>query len=396
MHPVTGRAHASHGRGDCCDDTVRKRRLPGEPGADKSVATPPVDYVGVQKAPAIGPDTQAFFIGDVHAGVEKLNKMLHKKGIVNPNGPLPKFKMSPKGELVWDPKTPLTEFLGGATLTFLGDLCDKDEQSIATLSYVQELMRLAPQFGSEVSSVMGNHEHGILTSAFAKEHQQFYAELTACQIELDSILHGDHPLGRLLRGLPMAHSFGDGEVVVAHAGNTGGRTLEELGAEFDLIKGPQGYLAQVVNNPDSILEARGAYWGEGATDPRDAHAKLRALLSNLGATFLIQGHQPGHIRFPDGSERKRGEVMGYGIADDNGQMRYLVFTDSGLNTGGVGTIVRAVRKKDGRLSLQYTTAHTGKDDWKEVRLHIEKPADVEQAFAAYARAQAKVVAAHSD
>jgi hypothetical protein len=118
----------------------------------------------------------------------------------------------------------------------------------------------------------------------------------------------------------------------SHGGNTKNRTIAELSVAIEAGFNKDGFASTELIGDDSILEARlnkkgpgGLPWfynGNSDTDPQSLLAKY---VKKLGVRHLVQGHQPGKVKFPDGKNRE----------EDTFFQRYglLFLIDSGMSKG---------------------------------------------------------------
>jgi hypothetical protein len=137
-------------------------------------------------------------------------------------------------------------------------------------------------------------------------------------------------LGHFLCNLPIAVRVNDW--FFSHGGNTKNRTIPELSAAIEADFQKDGFASKELTGHNSILEARlnkkgpqGLPWfydGDPDTHPKKLLAKYA---EKPGVKHLVQGHQPGKVKFPDG--RKREEYtffQRYGL---------LFLIDSGMSHG---------------------------------------------------------------
>src|SRR5262249_54205000 len=188
--------------------------------------------------------------------------------------------------------------------------------SLPVLEAVRALQADAAQAGGRVVVLMGNHEAEFLADGGAgKKFADFVKELKARKMKPKVVAAGEDAQGggAFLRGLPFAARVNDW--FFAHAGNTQGRTLRQLAAYLRAGIDRQGYRAAVLRADDSLLEARlhPAPWWERPKDKKGAGlTRLEGYAKALGVRHLVIGHQPGKVRFADGSTRKAGEMYPYG------------------------------------------------------------------------------------
>ncbi len=144
--------------------------------------------------------------------------------------------------------------------------------------------------------------------------------------------------------LPMAAKVRDW-FFLAHAGNTGGRTLQQLNS--DLQKGVEkdGFATAELIGKDSILEAnlrgRGQKpWFESRNPGGDGKQILKAdAASPRRRSPGSKGHEPRKIRFADGMQRETGEMF------QRDGVLFLV--DTGMSKG-VGNSEGAILRVEGK------------------------------------------------
>lgn len=118
----------------------------------------------------------------------------------------------------------------------------------------------------------------------------------------------------------------------SHGGNTQNRTLTELESAIESGFAKEGFATAELVGDNSILEARlnkkgpnGLAWfmnGSAKTNPKKI---LRQYAKKLSVTHMVQGHQYGKVKFPDGANRE----------EENFFQRYglLFLIDSGMSQG---------------------------------------------------------------
>ncbi len=132
-------------------------------------------------------------------------------------------------------------------------------------------------------------------------------ELEAEKIPLASFRSGEDELGAWLRSRPLAARVNDW--FFAHAGKTDFRSIPELERALRGAIEKEGFAARELLRADSLVEARlkPAPWWEVAGEKPEA--TLDRMLGALGCKHLVIGHQPGHVRFADGTSREKGELF---------------------------------------------------------------------------------------
>ena len=252
-----------------------------------------------------------YAVGDPHADYDRLAQLLTAAKIIEPSPAAPTAARW-KG--------------GAAVLVCTGDLIDKYNQSLAVISLLRTLQEQAQIAGGRVIVTLGNHEAEFLASSGTdKKSADFISELTAAHIvPADVALGRDSAgIGAWLRNLPAGAKVGNW--FFCHAGNTGGATLANLDKAIETAVDANGWNTPVLIDANSMLEARmhpRQWWDWNGRDPQletapavqrpaDAaagKARLQRLIEALGAKHLVFGHQPGKIKFLDGTERAKGQM----------------------------------------------------------------------------------------
>jgi hypothetical protein len=117
---------------------------------------------------------------------------------------------------------------------------------------------------------------------------------------------GESELGAWLRTRPLAARVDDW--FFCHAGKTDFRTVEQLEGTLRHALETDGYGAEELLRADSLVEARlkpNPWWELPGEQPE---ATLDRLVGALHCKHLVMGHQPGKVRFADGSSRQKGEL----------------------------------------------------------------------------------------
>jgi hypothetical protein len=250
---------------------------------------------------------------------------------------------------------------GTAVLVCTGDLIDKFTDSLDVIALFRALETSAAAAGGQVIVCMGNHEAEFLggNGATAKA-VDFENELHNAGISPADVAAGTDALGvgAWLRARPMAAKIGDW--FFCHAGNTGGKTLDQLRQAIVNDVNANGFGATVLVDPNSMLEARlhPTPWWEGIASPSAGstqaaadRAQLASYVAALGANHLVIGHQPTVVQFSDGSSRAADGMFT--------NFKGLIFLiDCGMSRG-VDTGFGAVLQIDGIGSQPTATAVYG-------------------------------------
>ena len=217
-----------------------------------------------------------------------------------------------------------------SVLVVTGDLIDKGSDSIAVITLLQMLQTDAENHGGRVIITMGNHEAEFLADPLGHKTKEFSLELKASGMDPVEVANCNGKVGQFLCGLPIAARVNDW--FFSHGGNTNNRTIPELSAAIQAGFARDGFATKELVGNDSILEARlnkkgpgGLPWfqqGKASTDPQKLLAKYAA---KLGVKHLVQGHQNGNVKFPDGRSRKEEHFFQrYGL---------LFLIDTGMSEG---------------------------------------------------------------
>ena len=237
-----------------------------------------------------------YAVGDVHGDYERLVSLLVSARVIARDPGRPE-------KVEWN--------AGKAVLVCTGDLIDKSNHSLEVIALFRALADSAATKGGRVVVTMGNHEADFLAyPGKEKKAVEFIAELQARKLSLAEVAAGQDELGvgRFLCDLPFAARVNDW--FFAHAGNTQGRTLQELRTELEAGVKKRGFRATILQDEDSLLEARlhPNPWWEKPGDAAGSKARLERYVEALGVKHLVIGHQPGKVVFADGSKRKAGKV----------------------------------------------------------------------------------------
>jgi hypothetical protein len=237
---------------------------------------------------------------------------------------------------------------GKAVLVCTGDFIDKYDHALSVIALFRAIGPQAEKNGGSVVVMLGNHEAEFLAAGGEKKKQtEFMKELLGGGLNGADVARGEDAagIGAWLRNLPVAAKVG--EWFFCHAGNTGGRKVEELRLELEMDITAHGFGAPILGNPNSLLEARmhpRQWWDWNGTDVElkeigdsklkldeigvASERRLRKIVEALGCHHLVIGHQPGKIVFADGSVREAGEVY----CKFNGLIFLL---DTGMSRGQV-------------------------------------------------------------
>jgi hypothetical protein len=281
-----------------------------------------------------------FAIGDVHSDYHALTKALAGAKLIDHADTDPE-------KLAWTG--------GENVLVCTGDILDKGDDAIDCIRALRHLQQVG-----HVVVTMGNHEAEFLAGKRKKPSKKavdklatakgFAAELAKANISIDSVRAGEDAigLGAFLRDLPIGARVNDS--FFSHAGNTHGMSIPTLQVAIVQEVSRDGFGAPILQDPGSILQARmhpATWWDAEGGDPI-----LKRNLTALGVKRIVFGHQPGDVKFADGTERKADEMF----ADPAGR---FVMIDIGMSQGVDGTppaLLRIHRNATGESELSEVRA----------------------------------------
>lgn len=256
-----------------------------------------------------------FAVGDPHADPGRLAEVLVKAGII--------------GSV---PRTPsaVTWTAGQAVVVVTGDMIDKGPDSLGVIALLRALQTAAAAQRGQVIITMGNHEAEFLANPHGKKTSEFQGELKKAGLKRNEVASCQGDLGIFLCGLPIAARVNDW--LFSHAGNTNGQSIAGLNAAIGNGICQDGFATPALQDTNSILEARlngkgpnGLPWFDSGKKTHDPQKLLQSYVTALGVNHLIQGHQPGKVKFPDGVKRNEYYLFQrYGL---------LFLNDGGMSVG---------------------------------------------------------------
>lgn len=234
-------------------------------------------------------------VGDVHGGYDRLVALLLANGVI-----------------VEDRQSPVAYSwsAGSRILVCTGDVIDKADRALPTIDLLQALAAQAPASGGQVIVTMGNHEAEFLSDPLGDKTKEFREELRVRGLDPRDVAGGNTSYGAFLHGLPFAARVN--RWFFSHSGNSGGRTLEQLGQDFQAAVSAGDWSSSVLLGTDSLLEAR--KWWEADPKPKTL---IAGYLAALDASHIVFGHDPSAL-----------DNVGH-IADDKDSM--LVLIDVGMS-----------------------------------------------------------------
>lgn len=270
-----------------------------------------------------------FVIGDVHGDYSRAVKVLEAAKITDNKPDHPE-------NIRWK--------AGKSVLVFVGDLIDKDDHSLKVIQLVMSLSKAANEAGGQVIALLGNHEAEFLANPQNEKVADFVKELKDADLSPEQVAACGTDVGAFLCNLPAAARVRDW--FFAHAGNTSGLPMTDLISNLQQALERDGFGSEWLVGDNSLLESSltdgssdGANWFE-ADSSRTAAQVLSDNAAALGVAHIVQGHEPGDVRFSDKVKREAGSMFQrYGL---------LFLVDTGMSDGvkdSKGAVLR-IRKRD--------------------------------------------------
>jgi Calcineurin-like phosphoesterase len=262
-----------------------------------AIQAPARDWMKFPSIVEIDTPEKIIALGDVHGDYDRLVNLLVAGKVLEA---APASPDKPK----WIAKK--------AVFVCTGDMIDKGKHSIKVVSLFKALQVEAALAGGRVIVTMGNHEAEFLADPLGDHKaKEFRDDLGKRGVDPVDVANGKDSLGlgTFMRSLPFAARVSDW--FFAHAGNTQGLSLTGLRAALEDGAKTQGFAADVLLNPNSILEARlhpTPWWEREGEKPKASRSRLESFASALGVKHFVVGHQQSKVRFSDGDERKKGEI----------------------------------------------------------------------------------------
>jgi hypothetical protein len=253
-----------------------------------------------------------YAVGDAHSDYVHLCRLLHAAAIISEIPDLPQH-------VRWS--------AGRAVLVSTGDMVDKGPRALDVLRLYQSLRDRARESGGDVVILAGNHEAEFLADPAAPKGLEFARQLRDAGIDPADVTACRTWVGELLCNLPFAARVNDW--FFSHAGQTNGRTLDRLDSDLRLGIELNGFRTGVIQDRNSPLQGRpsgeGMQWFDSGLPAQGEKTLLRSWAEALGASHIVQGHEPSEIHFADGLIRRRGELFQrYGL---------IFLIDTGMSAG---------------------------------------------------------------
>ena len=287
--------------------------------AKESAQQPERDWSRFPAVVQFDTDADIYALSDVHADYVRLVNLLAAAKLISgiPSDP---------AKVEWTGDTSI--------LVITGDMIDKWKNSLKVIALVRNLEQSAAKKGGRVIVTMGNHEAEFLADPKGNKTLEFANELKRAGLKPSKVANCEGDIGQFLCQLPIAVRINGW--FFSHGGNTNDRTIQELSAAIEKGFEKRGFATKELIGNNSILEARlnkqgpnGLPWFDNG-DPKASPRKLLArYVTKLNAQHLVQGHQPGSVKFPDGKiRRKETMFQRYGL---------LFLIDTGMSRGVVGS-----------------------------------------------------------
>jgi hypothetical protein len=265
--------------------------------------------------------SKIYAIGDAHADHVRLLGVLKAAGLIDPQT----LTNVEPANVKWA--------AGNSVLVVTGDMINKgpspDGSSLRVIAILRALQESAKVSGGQVIILLGNHE--ALFLADWKDKTDFRKELDDKGFAARDVANCKGDLGEFLCGLPIAARVNDW--FFSHAGNTNGKNIAELSVIAQEAFASFQSLLTFASDKESIVDARlngqgcdGRAWFYDCGRQKDPEVVLRRNAEALGVHHIVQGHQPGDVKFPNKVTREAGQIF----QKYNG---LLFLIDSGMSEG---------------------------------------------------------------
>lgn len=256
---------------------------------------------------------EIFAIGDAHSDFKRLGRVMAAAGIIE-------HAVENPEDAKWS--------AGHAVLVTTGDMIDKGPRALDVLRLLRHVREDAGRAGGEVVILAGNHEAEFLANPDAPKGSEFAAQLEAAHLKPADVGACKGEFGEFLCSLGFAARVNDW--FFSHAGNSGGRKLEQLATDLETSVAREGFATKQLIGDDSVLEARlngegRKVWIDAGLPNRTEKQLLSEYAAALGVSHIVEGHVPSPVTFSDGVIRNRGEMFQrYGL---------LFLIDTGMSEG---------------------------------------------------------------
>lgn len=287
--------------------------------AGKGALKPTRDWTKYPAVVEVDTNEDVFAISDAHADYTRLAGVLAAAKII---GAVPE---KPE-QVVW--------IAGKSVLVVIGDMVDKWKHSVKVIDLIRALQKSAAAQGGQVIVTMGNHEAEFLGDPTGKKTKDFSDDLIKHNLQPTSVANCQGDLGQFLCELPIAARVNDW--FYCHAGNTNNQSIQALSSAIVTGFANNGFATKELVGKNSMLEARlnkqgpnGLPWFDDGSLKTDPQKLLSRYAATLGVHHIVQGHQPGAVKFPDGQKRNQEDMFQrYGL---------LFLIDTGMSRGIAGS-----------------------------------------------------------
>jgi hypothetical protein len=285
----------------------------------KSVSKPTRDWTKHPAVVEVDTNEDVFAISDAHADYTRLAGVLVAAKIIGSVPDKPK-------QVVWIARK--------SVLVIVGDMIDKWKHSVRVIELIRALQKSAAAQGGQVIATMGNHEAEFLADPTGKKTKDFSKDLIKHNLQPKDVANCKGGLGQFLCQLPIAARVNDW--FFCHGGNTDNRSIKALTSDIQAGFTKDGFATEELIGDNSILEARlnklgpnGLPWFDDKSLGNDPRKLLTKYVASLGVRHIVQGHQPGKVKFPDGEQRNQEDMFQrYGL---------LFLIDTGMSRGIAGS-----------------------------------------------------------
>jgi hypothetical protein len=187
---------------------------------------------------------------------------------------------------------------GRTLMVVTGDSMDKGPQSVEVLRLWMRLQPEAVAKGGRLIVLLGNHEAEFLADPTGdKKAKETFADADSLHVPEADLSDPAKPLGKFLRGLPLAARVGDW--LFCHAGWVPNESWPAFVAQAKATLSAGTYGDPLLAADDSILEKKSGggekKWWRSPGEIRELERRLDA----DGLAGVVFGHQPGGLDIVD-------------------------------------------------------------------------------------------------
>ena len=299
--------------------------------------------VQVRSAPEI------FAIGDAHSDFKRLGRAMAAAGIIERPVENPE-------EAKWS--------AGRAVLVTTGDMIDKGPRALDVIRLLRAVREDAEHAGGDVVILAGDHEAEFLADPDAPKGGEFAGQLRKAHIKPADVAACKGEFGEFFCSLAFAAKIDDW--FFSHAGNTGGRKIEDLAIDLETSAAHDGFGTKQLVGDGSILESRlngneRTPWIDADLPARGEKELLADYAAALGVSHIVQGHVASEVRFTDGVVRNQGEMFqrfGILFLIDTGMSEQVDYSGGAvLHINFAGAEQATAICPDGRKTLLWDSRH---------------------------------------